>query len=258
MPAVSWCRRIPSTRRIHLMRHRLPRRMWKQKGDVAVKTIKTKAMIALAMAAFGTTASRADVIFDSKALAEAAGAPVYNDVDRLFHDGLGAVFSVGADTAINQIGMFVHVPAAQDIKFLIFKTGLGGGAADLLFSQTKHFDATDAMQFIYSDPFDFVLQKDVIYDIGIMGNGADIVFRFTVDRTWTQNSLSTNWLSHIALYDTPVSGSYVQAEPFIQLKTAPVAAAPGVPEPASWALMMGGFACAGGALRARKARHAIA
>jgi hypothetical protein len=58
--------------------------------------------------------------------------------------------------------------------------------------------------------------------------------------------------SHIATYGAPVSGSYSLFQPFVQLNTVPVAAP--VPEPAGWALMIGGLAAVGAALRTRRVR----
>lgn len=204
----------------------------------------------LLLATAVTSVHAQTVLFDSKALSESAG---YGESweTRSSDFNYGLVASFNQDTTVNELGIWTSIDQEQDVKFLIFDSYVGGGSGALLFSQAKHFAQNSSQQWIYSDSFDFTFQAGHTYDIGILGNGNTLTGMYSYGGTVSQNGITgINNNANFDSFSNPETdpGDYASVLPYVQL----IQTGGAVPEPASWALMLGGFGMVGGALRSRK------
>ena len=110
-------------------------------------------------------------------------------------------------------------------------------------SETKGFFAPDIAGFSWSVDQDYQFKTNTYYFITL--------------QAWAESQTNSSGAVDVSAFvdpyfsiDDPNADQYSLV--FSQGITNQAAVAPGVPEPASWALMLGGFGLVGGALRARK------
>jgi PEP-CTERM motif len=217
-----------------------------------IKTSTALALAALAAAAIAGPAA-ADVLFDSHALGEplcAAGGSCDSET-RSSDANYAAVLQFSADVTVDRIGVWSSVDQTGFVKFVIFDSALNGGTGDLLFSQTKAYFQNLDQTFLYTDDMSFTFQSGHTYDVGIVGwleGDATLTGRWIAHQdiiSGPVHEISRN--ANIGPFADPQTGGYSGVSPWVELDTAG-----GVPEPASWALMIGGFGLAGAALRRRR------
>ncbi|WP_422344099.1 PEPxxWA-CTERM sorting domain-containing protein [Parasphingorhabdus sp.] len=203
---------------------------------------------AAAVAAFAATPATASVLFDSQALGEPlCGTATCVTEERRSDRNYAAVLQFAQDVTISQFGVFSSVNDAQNVKFLIFDSALNGGTGDVLFSQTKAFDAQGA-GFLYTDALSFTFLAGRTYDLGILGDGVSLTGRWIIQDLTANGITEISRNANISGFDSPTTGGYSGVSPYIQL----IGAMGAVPEPATWAFMIFGFGAVGGAMRRQR------
>ena len=205
-----------------------------------------KLLLALgAILAMSTANAKADVIFNSSL----AGGFAYTET-RPSSFNYAAVLQFSQNVTVSELGVYTSVDNAQNIKFLIFSSGVSGGAESLLLSDTKSFAQNSAQPFIYSDPIDFPFLAGHTYDVGILGSSGSITGKY-VPGNYTQDGvteISRN--ANFNNYNAPTTGQYSGVSPFVELVSGPTS----VPEPASVTVLAAGLI--GLLAFARRARYA--
>ena len=188
--------------------------------------------------------ARAAIVFDSQQQSlPFCGTGSCIDESYAGGSNFGAVLGFTRDFTASKFGMFSSVDDAQEIKFVIFDSVLGGGNGNLLFSQTKSFPST-AQKFIYTDPIHFTFRAGHTYDIGIIGDGNSITGRWLGDQSVNLNFGGVTQLASNAIFESfsapqTSPNGYGGITPFIQLTESEISP---IPEPSTWALLLGGFA----------------
>ncbi len=177
--------------------------------------------------------------------------------------GHGAEFKSDTNRTITGIGERLAANHDGDLKFAIFDLGAndtpdGGGA--LLFVQEKHFLADPTYNYKYSDAFSFDLLANHWYGVAtiIASSSSNFVFTYDTATSVSPGAGFTAYADHninIGNYTNPIAGGFGVGNIHFQLLEDSPAPA-GVPEPATWSLMIGGFGLAGAAFRRRRAQMA--
>lgn len=160
-----------------------------------------------------------------------------------------AIFKSNITQTITGIGARVSAPNDGSLKFVLFDLGNGSSAAGsgtLIFTQQKFFSADPTYDYKASDPFSLVLAADEWYAVGAIsavGSG----FKISYDASLVKNPGPTftpfpDYNLNFKDYNDPSSASGFGCCNFHYQLYGNVGA---VPEPASWAMMILGFASVG-------------
>ena len=215
--------------------------------EIQMKILFTTALLAASLAA--ADATHAGVIFDSQALATCGFC--VNET-RNAQGNYGAVLRFSSDVIATDIGIYSSVDQAQDIEFVIFDSKFDGGSGAVLFSETKAYPITSA-QYLYTGLIQFTFQAGHTYDVGILGNGRTLTGKWIAYSDLSQGpitEIANN--ANIDNFASPRTGGYAGVSPFLQIH----APDPGVPEPATWAMLVLGLGGLGVAMRRRSAQFA--
>jgi len=166
-----------------------------------------------------------------------------------------AIITVSAATSIDQIGAFVDLSSAGNLKFVIFDATTDA----LLFGTGPIAFADTGLDFKLSPVFaDFTLNTGVTYAIGAI---ADVAGDWGTNNSSSGNPFTQNGITasddineNVGNFGAPTLLGSVSAMVIVQLGSSPNA----VPEPATWAMMIGGFALAGIAMRRRRMQVSFA
>lgn len=212
-----------------------------------MKSFFAAALLAASLAA--TDITHAGVIFDSQALATCG--PCVNET-RAAQTNYAAVLRFSSDVTATDIGVYSSVDQAQDVEFVIFDSKFDGGSGAVLFSETKAYPVSSA-QYLHTGPIHFTFQARHTYDVGILGNGASLTGEWIAYADLSQGpitEIANN--ANINNFASPSTGGYAGVSPFVQIS----APDPGVPEPATWAMLILGLGGVGAAMRSRSAQSA--
>lgn len=160
-----------------------------------------------------------------------------------------AIFKSNVTQTITGIGARVSAPKDGSMKFVLFDLGNGVDPAwtgTLIFTQQKFFSADPTYDYKTSDPFSFVLAANEWYAVGAIAsvgsgfkNSYDSVLSFNPGPTFTA---FPDYNLNFADFNDPSSASGFGCCNFHYQLYGNVSA---VPEPATWTMVMLGFAGAG-------------
>lgn len=186
----------------------------------------------------------ADVLLDM-------GAPNSTTV-RSADNGPGQLVNVATDTVLSNIGFYSAAPNGGDLRYMIWD----GTNSNLLFSIVGAAPVGSTPVLTYSPNFSFNLTAGSSYYFGIISD-ANADFGFTVPLiTTTQNGLTATGVnSNYTSFASPAFAGLAAASINLVLLGSQTAA---VPEPATWALMLIGFAGIGVTMRAQRKSRAKA
>lgn len=201
------------------------------------------ALLALGLACAASAAApqaMANVIFD---LSPASG--VTSRSPSSF-PGIGQGVNVAANTSVTDFALWGDLPGGGDVKLMIWN----GSDTTLLFSTTQSVAASSTPGWIDSGPISFNLKAGKEYWFGIVTDTNAFFGYIFPEVSYSANGLSadTSGNSNYDGFTNPTPDGPGLSEAPLQISGGPTPA----PEPAGWAMLIGGAFGVGAALRSRR------